>query len=572
MHSQGKQQFAARDAALVNAVRGGDRDAFAGLVEAWYDRCWEVSWRILHDRDRAADVAQDTMLAAWQNLDGLESPGSFGGWVLRMSRNRSLDRLTHERRAIPTGDDLLLEPTEPGPALGDPEAEATRSEAHDLVWDAAAALGERDSSILDLHLRHGLDGRELADELGIAPNAANQAMHRMRGRLGTAIKARMLWNRGRPTCGLLRGEFEAAGAEAFGPVVVKLVEKHVKRCDECAGEQKRVASPVALFAAAPLIAAPVFLRTQSAQALGAAGGPVPVAWVSGGAEVAAGEVDDGGFGADATIAAGPRRQSNWFGDGSGLQADEVRLPGEDGPALDGGDPRPAALPPHHGVVRGRGRRVATWSIGALLALLMGAALWVWIAPQAGPIPVAAPAPSESSTDQTETAGTPGASPTAPPATTVAAPPSPPSPGEPSAPAVPAPTADVSIAWTGRLGECSPLGGGFTYVVSWETADAETAALSGSAGDMDVALEGSVEFCGGESVSVTLTASGHGGETTASASATADPNSPPSDDGSPDDGSPDDEPPDDDTSDPQDASPVTPPPPGNPPESNPPVLR
>ncbi|MBW3604810.1 MAG: L,D-transpeptidase family protein [Actinobacteria bacterium] len=78
-----------------------------------------------------SDVAQDTLLVAWQQLDRLQQRGSFGGWVLRITRNRALDRLAHERRAVPTGDDEQLEPAvngddRTGPATGAPDPAAAR--------------------------------------------------------------------------------------------------------------------------------------------------------------------------------------------------------------------------------------------------------------------------------------------------------------------------------------------------------------------------------------------------------------------------------------------------------------
>lgn len=193
------------DAALVRAAQSGNHAAFAPLVDRWFDRCWEIAWRILHDRDLAADVAQDTLLVAWRRLDSLERPESFGGWVLRIARNRALDRLARERRTRPTDDDADLEPAVRAHEASGPEAAATRAAQRDLVWAAAAALGERDASLLDLHLRHGLEPAELADELGIAPNAAHQAMFRLRQRLGDAIRAWLLWRHADPACVVLRG-------------------------------------------------------------------------------------------------------------------------------------------------------------------------------------------------------------------------------------------------------------------------------------------------------------------------------------------------------------------------------
>jgi RNA polymerase sigma factor (sigma-70 family) len=260
------------DAELVDAARAGDQRAFGTLAERWFDRCWEVAWRILRDRELAADVAQDALVTAWQRLADLERSASFGGWVLRIARNRALDRLARERRTVSTGDEERLERAGTGPSRGPfggpsgPEAAVERRESSELLWAAAAALGERDASLLDLHLRHGLEPGELAGELGIAPNAAHQVLFRMRNRLGDAVRAWLLWRGGEPECVVLRAELAAVGAP-FGREVARLVKAHVTSCLGCAEEAERCTAPAAMFAAVPLAVVPLSLRSDALAAV-----------------------------------------------------------------------------------------------------------------------------------------------------------------------------------------------------------------------------------------------------------------------------------------------------------------
>src|SRR5690606_14674150 len=94
------------DAGLVAAARAGDGTAFGRLFDRWFDPVYDVAWRIVRDRDTAAEVAQDVFLAAWQGLDRLERPASFGGWVRRIARNRALNRLERERRSRPDAEQV----------------------------------------------------------------------------------------------------------------------------------------------------------------------------------------------------------------------------------------------------------------------------------------------------------------------------------------------------------------------------------------------------------------------------------------------------------------------------------
>src|SRR5215218_5190699 len=93
------------DERLVLALRAGDQLAFGQLFDRWYDRVHELARRITRDDGLAGDVAQDAFLAAWQRLDDLGDPASFGGWLLRIARNRALDVVRSRAQARTEADD-----------------------------------------------------------------------------------------------------------------------------------------------------------------------------------------------------------------------------------------------------------------------------------------------------------------------------------------------------------------------------------------------------------------------------------------------------------------------------------
>lgn len=273
------------DLAFVLAARSGDAAAFGELFARWADRVHDLTLRIVRDRDVATDVTQDTFEVAWIRLASLEQPLALGGWLLRIARNRALDRLGRDGRAVSAGDvtGALGVGVEPAVADAAPAA-VERAEAAALLWTASAALAPRDASLLDLHLRHGLGAAEIAAELGVAPGTAHQMLHRLRVRLREAVRASVLWERGAPACALLRAELRGEGVTAFDGPAAALIGDHADRCDPCAERRRTRLAPEALFAAAPLLALPATVRvrladslTQSgADALGAAAaGPPP---------------------------------------------------------------------------------------------------------------------------------------------------------------------------------------------------------------------------------------------------------------------------------------------------------
>ena len=262
------------DADLVRAAQAGDAQAFTALFERWFDRSYDVAWRIVRNRDTAAEVAQDTFLAAYTKLDTLRDADAFGGWVLRTARNKALNRLEREGRSSAMDTEDTVGIIDRGAAAADAADAVVRQEQIDLVWAASAALGERDASILDLHLRHDLDPGEIAEALDITPNAAHQTLFRLRRRLEGAIRSWVLWEEGSPACGALSEQLDSAGVESFGPAAVRAISSHVAECDTCDEKHAAVLSPASLFAAVPMVVVASGVREAAAAALADQGVPI----------------------------------------------------------------------------------------------------------------------------------------------------------------------------------------------------------------------------------------------------------------------------------------------------------
>lgn len=160
----------ARDGALVAAVLAGDRTAVAAIYDRYADRLHDFCHSVLRDRDEAADAVHDAFLDAIGKLQQLRDPTRLRPWLYAIARNQALARIRARRRMEPVEE--VPEMSAPAGAGSDPETAAEEAELRRLVWDAAAGLAPRDRAVLDLHLRHGLEGAELADALGVSRNQA----------------------------------------------------------------------------------------------------------------------------------------------------------------------------------------------------------------------------------------------------------------------------------------------------------------------------------------------------------------------------------------------------------------
>jgi RNA polymerase sigma factor (sigma-70 family) len=79
------------DAELVNAVLGGNKQAFGVLVKRYERPVRAVALDVLGDYHLATDVSQDAFVTAYENLAGLRKPMAFGPWLMKITRRSALD-------------------------------------------------------------------------------------------------------------------------------------------------------------------------------------------------------------------------------------------------------------------------------------------------------------------------------------------------------------------------------------------------------------------------------------------------------------------------------------------------
>ncbi len=251
------------DEDLVGRAAGGDQDAMSELYERYFDRVVDFLTRLVHDRAEAADIAQDTFIKAMTGLGGLSSGASFKGWVFTIARNTALNRLEKASRVQPLDARAGSEEDATGfdvvdtNRFGDPEEafEARRLAA--LVWDAARALEPRQYSVLDLNVRQGFSGAELAAVLGVSTNNAYVMVNRMKRTLQEAIGALALLRQPFRRCRELDAVLAGLATDELTPEVRRAIDRHTAGCAVCNERRRTLASPFAILGGfTPLVLAP----------------------------------------------------------------------------------------------------------------------------------------------------------------------------------------------------------------------------------------------------------------------------------------------------------------------------
>lgn len=187
------------DGELVQRVLAGERAAFDVLVQRYQRQAVAVSYRLLGNSHDALEVTQDAFLKAFGNLKTLEKPNAFGGWLMRIVSNLSLNfrRSRKLRQQLPLDD--LLGPAEPTPTAaagtsdwmlqgGDPLRQLQGRQLGVRLKEALAELPEKQRLAIIMFTLDEMPQKEVAAALNCSVEAVKWYVFQGRKRLKELLK------------------------------------------------------------------------------------------------------------------------------------------------------------------------------------------------------------------------------------------------------------------------------------------------------------------------------------------------------------------------------------------------
>lgn len=168
------------DRQLVQSVLGGDRPAYARLVERYRRAVFAVAMKVACDPDAANDAAQSAFVSAYENLGRLREPDAFGAWLLVIARREAVSVVRARPTTVP-----LDEEHDRGVEL--PAGESVDDETSKAVLAALDSLPEHEQQVVMLRY---FDARPVADiaamtgrSVGTVTKQITRALRRLRERL-----------------------------------------------------------------------------------------------------------------------------------------------------------------------------------------------------------------------------------------------------------------------------------------------------------------------------------------------------------------------------------------------------
>src|SRR5215218_9991175 len=176
------------DTELVDLVRGGDGDAFRGILQRYNQRLYRVARGIVRDEGEAEDLVPEAYVRGFAALREFRGDSGLATWLTRivmneafgtMRRRRPTEELESLDRAIEQGDTRVI--MFPGVhATPSPEVAAARAEVRRILEHAIDELPETFRLVFLMRDVEELSIEETAASLSIRPETVKTRLHRAR--------------------------------------------------------------------------------------------------------------------------------------------------------------------------------------------------------------------------------------------------------------------------------------------------------------------------------------------------------------------------------------------------------
>ena len=170
---------------LIARAKEGDQGAQGKVVQLWYKRIYNFSFKFFLDHDLAMEVSQKTFISMCKNLPALQDNARFKSWLYKIAVNycREEARKKKGNRSLPF-DLVWNREAEDSPQwessgnrADNPERQLQQRELADVLQEALLEISEEQREVVIMKEYEGLKFREIAEVLNISENTVKSRMY-----------------------------------------------------------------------------------------------------------------------------------------------------------------------------------------------------------------------------------------------------------------------------------------------------------------------------------------------------------------------------------------------------------
>ncbi|MGH7443811.1 MAG: RNA polymerase sigma factor [Longimicrobiales bacterium] len=207
---QNRTTSSAEDELLLRALRLGDEDAFARVLDLYFSGMLRLALTHVGSRATAEEVIQETWMAAIRGIDRFEGRSSVKTWLFRILRNLArtrgkqdarmrpftdMERMGENGGSVDVADRVRQERVAGGHAPEamwvrptDPESQLLSGELRRELERAIAALPPRQREVIVLRDVEGWSADDVCNAMDISQTNQRVMLHRARDRVRNEIR------------------------------------------------------------------------------------------------------------------------------------------------------------------------------------------------------------------------------------------------------------------------------------------------------------------------------------------------------------------------------------------------
>ncbi|MBI4519113.1 MAG: sigma-70 family RNA polymerase sigma factor [Deltaproteobacteria bacterium] len=182
------------DQELVRETRAGNAEAFRELVERYQRKVAAVAMGMVHNRDDALELTQETFVKAFENIGKFKGESSFYTWLYRIVVNLGIDYRRRERRhpTVALDDQMRNGGEIPEELLGSPVADPFREfRSHEIGERVSRAINELTpdhKAVILLREVEGLSYDEISRVMQCSKGTVMSRLHYARKKLQDKLR------------------------------------------------------------------------------------------------------------------------------------------------------------------------------------------------------------------------------------------------------------------------------------------------------------------------------------------------------------------------------------------------
>jgi RNA polymerase sigma factor (sigma-70 family) len=170
----------ATDEELVICAQKGNEESFAELVCRYRTRLMFIMQRYTSNMDDAEDLAQDTFIKAYQNIQKYKSEFKFSVWLFTIARRLAINHYHHAKK----NNEAVWESISRNVTCN----EVTQEQPGESLWALAESLPNNQYHVLWLMYVENMSVKEISRVMGKTQVNIKVLLYRARKNMATQLK------------------------------------------------------------------------------------------------------------------------------------------------------------------------------------------------------------------------------------------------------------------------------------------------------------------------------------------------------------------------------------------------